>query len=75
VAVLLELAAAREPLRSHAPFAAGDRAPCSDATRGELLGAYDKGEDSSPRRQQAEIALARARLRDWQRRQALGERD
>ena len=40
-----------------------------------LLGAYDKGEDSSPRRQQAEIALARARLRDWQRRQALGERD
>ncbi len=33
-----------------------------------LLAAYDKGEDPSPRRQNAEIALARARLRDWQRR-------
>ncbi len=32
-----------------------------------LLAAYDKGEDPSPRRQNAEIALARARLRDWQR--------
>jgi hypothetical protein len=40
-----------------------------------LLGAYDKGEDPSPHRQKAEIALARARLRDWRRRQALGERD
>ncbi len=35
-----------------------------------LLAAYDKGEDPSPRRQNAEIALARARLRDWQRRRA-----
>jgi hypothetical protein len=35
-----------------------------------LLAAYDKGEDPSPRRQNAEIALARERLRDWQRRQA-----
>jgi hypothetical protein len=33
-----------------------------------LLAAYDKGEDPSPRRQSAEIALARARLRDWRRR-------
>ncbi len=33
-----------------------------------LLAAYDKGEDPSPRRQNAEIALARTRLRDWQRR-------
>lgn len=32
-----------------------------------LLAAYDKGEDPSPRRQNAEIAFARARLRDWQR--------
>jgi hypothetical protein len=40
-----------------------------------LLGAYDKGKDPSPRRQHAEIALARARLRDWQRRQAPGGRD
>ncbi len=31
-----------------------------------LLAAYDKGEDPSPRRQNAEIALARARLREWQ---------
>jgi hypothetical protein len=35
-----------------------------------LLAAYDKGEDPSPRRQDAEIALARARLRDWQRSRA-----
>jgi hypothetical protein len=33
-----------------------------------LLAAYDKGEDPSRRRQNAEIALARSRLRDWQRR-------
>ncbi|HET6437383.1 MAG TPA: hypothetical protein VFG59_04940, partial [Anaeromyxobacter sp.] len=39
-----------------------------------LLGAYDKGEYTSPRRQDAESALARARLRDWRRRQATGER-
>lgn len=31
-----------------------------------LVGGYDKGEHSSPRRQGAEIALARARLKDWQ---------
>jgi hypothetical protein len=35
-----------------------------------LLAAYDKGEDPSRRRQNAEIVLARARLRDWQRRRA-----
>lgn len=35
-----------------------------------LLAGYDKGEDPSPRRQDAEIALARARLLDWQRRRA-----
>lgn len=35
-----------------------------------LLAAYDKGEAPSPRRQASEIALARARLREWQRRQA-----
>ena len=35
-----------------------------------LLAGYDKAEDPSPRRQNAEIALARARLRAWQRRQA-----
>jgi putative component of toxin-antitoxin plasmid stabilization module len=34
-----------------------------------LLAGYDKGEDPSPRRQSSEIAIARARLRDWQRRQ------
>lgn len=39
-----------------------------------LLAAYDKGEDPSPRRQDSEIALARARLRDWQRRQAATRR-
>jgi hypothetical protein len=31
-----------------------------------LVGGYDKGEHPSPRRQSAEIALARARLKDWQ---------
>ena len=35
-----------------------------------LVGGYDKGERPSPRRQNAEIELARARLRDWRRRQA-----
>lgn len=35
-----------------------------------LLAAHDKGADPSARRQNAEIALARARLRDWQRRRA-----
>jgi hypothetical protein len=35
-----------------------------------LVGGYDKGEHPSPRRQNAEIELARARLREWQRRQA-----
>jgi hypothetical protein len=34
-----------------------------------LVGGYDKGEHPSPRRQNAEITLARARLRDWRRRQ------
>ena len=33
-----------------------------------LLGGYDKGEHSSIRRQTAEIAIARTRLKDWQRR-------
>jgi hypothetical protein len=33
-----------------------------------LLAGYDKGEHPSARRQSAEIALARSRLRDWQRR-------
>lgn len=37
-----------------------------------LLAGYDKGEQPSPRRQQSEIALARARLKNWQRRQSLG---
>ncbi len=40
-----------------------------------LLAAYDKGAHPSPRRQNAEIALAQERLRDWQRRRALGGRD
>ena len=31
-----------------------------------LVGGYDKGEHPSPRRQSTEIALARARLKDWQ---------
>ncbi|HEU4385583.1 MAG TPA: hypothetical protein VFR85_19010 [Anaeromyxobacteraceae bacterium] len=39
-----------------------------------LVGGYDKGEHPSPRRQNAEIELARARLKDWQRRQARTER-
>jgi hypothetical protein len=30
-----------------------------------LVGGYDKGEDPSPRRQQAEIGVARWRLADW----------
>jgi putative component of toxin-antitoxin plasmid stabilization module len=30
-----------------------------------LLGAYDKGRDPSARRQNREIALARARLAEW----------
>jgi len=34
-----------------------------------LLGGYDKGADPSPRRQNEEIALTRARLGDWRRRQ------
>jgi hypothetical protein len=33
-----------------------------------LLGGYDKGADPSPRRQGKEIAVARDRLADWQRR-------
>jgi hypothetical protein len=33
-----------------------------------LLGGYDKGADPSPRRQNDEIAIARARLSDWRRR-------
>ncbi len=33
-----------------------------------LLAGYDKGEHPSPKRQDAEIALARSRLKDWQRR-------
>ena len=40
-----------------------------------LVGGYDKGEHPSPRRQNAEITLARARLRDWRRRQAPGRVD
>ncbi|MBI5068929.1 MAG: hypothetical protein HZB56_11885 [Deltaproteobacteria bacterium] len=35
-----------------------------------LVGGYDKGEHPSPRRQNAEIELARARLGDWRLRQA-----
>lgn len=35
-----------------------------------LVGGYDKGAHPSPRRQNAEIELARARLRDWRLRQA-----
>jgi hypothetical protein len=34
-----------------------------------LVSGYDKGEHPSLRRQSAEIELARARLRDWRRRQ------
>jgi phage-related protein len=34
-----------------------------------LLGAYDKGQDPSAKRQNKEIELARRRLIDWQRRQ------
>lgn len=33
-----------------------------------LLAGYDKGQHPSARRQSTEIALARSRLRDWQRR-------
>jgi hypothetical protein len=39
-----------------------------------LVGGYDKGEHPSPRRQTAEIALARARLKDWQVRLGRGRR-
>jgi hypothetical protein len=35
-----------------------------------LVGGYDKGEHPAPRRQAAEIALARKRLKEW--RQRLG---
>jgi hypothetical protein len=38
-----------------------------------LLAGYDKGEQPSPRRQQAEIDLARTRLAEWQRRQPPGK--
>ncbi|HET7752874.1 MAG TPA: hypothetical protein VFK85_03105 [Anaeromyxobacteraceae bacterium] len=34
-----------------------------------LLGGYDKGEDTSAKRQNNEIAVARKRLKDWQNRQ------
>ncbi len=37
-----------------------------------LLAGYDKGEHPSAGRQSAEIALARKRLRDWQRRRRRG---
>jgi hypothetical protein len=33
-----------------------------------LVGGYDKGEDPSPKRQNAEIVLARRRLKDWKHR-------
>ena len=33
-----------------------------------LLGGYDKGQDSSKKRQDREIKLARARLADWRKR-------
>ncbi len=36
-----------------------------------LLGAYDKGRDVSKKRQSQEIAAARKRLREWQRKQKL----
>ncbi len=39
-----------------------------------LLGGYDKGEDTSAKRQAQEIAIARRRLRDWQRRRRRGSR-
>jgi hypothetical protein len=35
-----------------------------------LLGGYDKGEHPSARRQASEIAVARSRLKDWQRRRS-----
>jgi phage-related protein len=38
-----------------------------------LVGGYDKGEDPSKRRQQAEIEVARERLADWKRRKAQGK--
>ena len=34
-----------------------------------LLGAYDKGQDVAKKRQQEEIKVARARLKDWEQRQ------
>ena len=34
-----------------------------------LLHGYDKGEDTSAKRQDKEIAIARKRLKDWQNRQ------
>jgi hypothetical protein len=37
-----------------------------------LLGGYDKGEDPSRKRQQDEIAEARARLAEWKRRRSRG---
>jgi hypothetical protein len=37
-----------------------------------LLAGYDKGEHPSARRQSAEIALARKRLKDWQQRSRAG---
>ncbi len=33
-----------------------------------LVGGHDKGEDASARRQDREIAVARKRLKDWQKR-------
>jgi hypothetical protein len=39
-----------------------------------LLGGYDKGKANSRREQQAQIAVARARLREWLARQRSGRR-
>ncbi len=66
----------RSDMRDRVPpgeEAGGTCSGCSATRPGTLillLAAYDKSVDPSPRRQNAEIALARARRRDWQRRRA-----
>jgi len=69
----------RRDLREIAPVSDADagkillRVFCHCHAHGDklvlLVGGYDKGAHPSPRRQSAEIELARARLRDWRLRQ------
>ena len=52
--------------RSDTTRAGRPRGLCAGDGLHRLIVSYDKGEHPSPRRQSTEMALARARLRDWQ---------